>query len=182
MSQLGLPIDRMQDAFVRLINLVQTARDVGVPVFFLQLWIEESDLPEIMLEHFPPLRDLKHCAAASWDAAIIDQLQPLPTDTVIRHKRFSAFQTPDLESKLDDLGVQRLILAGFATNTVVDSTARSAFDRDLHVYIPRETTASYTPQMEEASLLGLSLGIARIVPLSDVIHALQHPGAEGEQA
>jgi ureidoacrylate peracid hydrolase len=173
MSQLGLPIDRMQAALAKVNELVSAAHKANLPVIFLQMWIEDSDAAGIVFEHFPPLRDLKHCAADSWDAAFVDQLQPQPTDSVIRHKRFSAFQTPELETKLHQLGIERLILSGFATNTVIDSTARSAFDRDLHVYVPREATASYTLQMEEASLLGLSLGMARIVPCADVIKAMQ---------
>jgi ureidoacrylate peracid hydrolase len=172
MSQLGLPIVRMQTALDRLGGLVEAARVAQVPVLFLQMWIEDSDSAGIVFQHFPPLRDLKHCAAESWDAELVDSLQAQPADTLIRHNRFSAFQSPHLESMLSDLGIKRLILAGFATNTVVDSTARSAFDRDLHVYIPRETTASYTPEMEEASLLALSVGIARVVPLERVIEAL----------
>jgi ureidoacrylate peracid hydrolase len=180
MSQLGLPIQRMQAVLPKLSELADTARKAGTPVFFLQMWVEGSDSAGIVFQHFPPLRDLKHCAADSWDAAFVDTLQPQPTDIVIRHKRFSAFQTPDLESRLNDLGIKRLILAGFATNTVIDSTARSAFDRDLHVYIPRETTASYTPEMEEASLLGLSVGIARVVPLGEVLKALQNPAPANE--
>lgn len=181
MSQLGLPIDRMKSVLTNIQSLAEAARKAGVPVLFLQMWIESSDSAGILFEHFPPLGDLKHRAADSWDAAFEDSLQPQPEDTVILHKRFSAFQSPGLEPKLDELGVKRIILAGYATNTVVDSTARSAFDRDLHVYIPREATASYTPEMEESSLLALSVGIARVVPLGEVLESLQKLGkANGE--
>jgi ureidoacrylate peracid hydrolase len=180
MAQLGLPIERMQAAAIEISKLADAARTAGVPVFFLQMWVEGTDSTGIMFDHFPPLRDLKHCAADSWGAGFVDALQPQPIDTVIRHKRFSAFQTPDLEAKLTERGIKRLLLSGFAANTVVDSTARSAFDRDLHVYIPRETTASYTPEMEEASLLGLSVGIARVVPLDAVLKALVSAAAAGD--
>ena len=180
MSQLGLPIDRMRDAMEHITKLVEAARAAALPVFFLQMWVEDYDSAGIMFQHFPPLRDLKHCAAGSWDAAFADGLQPQPSDTVIRHKRFSSFQSPELERKVADLGIKRLIICGFATNTVVDSTARSAFDRDIHTYIPREATASYTAEMEEASLLALSVGIARVVSLEEVLSSLRSsPKANG---
>jgi ureidoacrylate peracid hydrolase len=170
-AQLGLPIQRMQRALPHLKTLAAAARAAGLPVIFLQMWIEDYN-SGILVEHFPPLRDLRHCAAGSWDAQFIDELQPLEQETVVRHYRLSGFHESGLEQALSSLAVRSIVLAGFATNTVVESTARSAFDHDMHTYIPRETTASYTPEMAEASFLNLSVGIARVVQLDSVLRSL----------
>jgi ureidoacrylate peracid hydrolase len=173
MSQLGLPTERMRAALPRVTNLLDAARKAGLPIFVLQFWVEDYENAGILLEHFPPLRDLKHCAADTWDAAFVEQLAVAPSDSVIRHERFSGFHTPALEQQLSARGIDTLILAGFATNAALESTARSAFDRDIHVYIPREATASYTEEMEKASLLNLSLGFARIVTMDSVLKSLK---------
>ncbi|MDQ3023558.1 MAG: cysteine hydrolase [bacterium] len=173
MSQLGLPTERIHATLDILTSLLQEARAAGLPIFVLQMWVDDYDDAGLLMEQFPPLRALKHCAADTWDAAFADQISIAPADTVIRHERFSGFHATELEAKLSAQGIDTLILAGFATNAALESTARSAFDRDIHVYIPSEATASYTEEMEKASLLNLSLGFAKIVPIESVLAGLR---------
>ncbi len=59
-------------------------------------------------------------------------LNPLKTQQIIK-ARYSAFEGTDLKSKLDSLGVGRVVICGFMTNFCCESTAREAHDKDYFV-------------------------------------------------
>jgi ureidoacrylate peracid hydrolase len=181
MAQLGLPITRHQAALPKALQLLDTARQSGVQVAFLQLWLR-SDYSDagIIVENFPPLRDLKHCVENSWDAQFVAGIEPQGQDIVVRHTRFSGFHNTDLEAQLSRRGIGTIVVAGFATNAALESTVRSAFERDFHVFVPREATASYTAEMEEASVLNLAFGFAKVVPLETALDALRKASQPAE--
>ncbi len=97
-------------------TLVGKARSSGTPV----LWVQHSD------------QELKY-GSDLWKLS--PNFQPEPADAVI-HKRYnSAFASTDLETRLEHLGVKRLVLAGAATNWCVRATAYSAMDRGYGLVI-----------------------------------------------
>src|SRR5439155_24588829 len=61
-------------------------------------------------------------AEGSWGAEFYDGLGPLPGETVVTHNRNNAFYASPLESIVERVAPARLVLAGIATNFVVDST------------------------------------------------------------
>ncbi|MFJ9350526.1 isochorismatase family cysteine hydrolase [Streptomyces sp. NPDC101237] len=68
-------------------------------------------------------------------ADLIDELDVRPTDHLITKRRRSAFQDTGLDTLLRDLGVTQIVLAGIATSSGVESTARSASDYGYHVVL-----------------------------------------------
>lgn len=68
-------------------------------------------------------------------ADLIDELDVRPTDHLITKRRRSAFHDTGLDTLLRDLGVTQIVLAGIATSSGVESTARSASDYGYHVVL-----------------------------------------------
>ncbi|MFJ6216920.1 isochorismatase family protein [Streptomyces sp. NPDC092296] len=68
-------------------------------------------------------------------ADLIDELDVQPTDHLITKRRRSAFHDTGLDTLLRDLGVTQIVLAGIATSSGVESTARSASDHGYHVVL-----------------------------------------------
>jgi len=66
---------------------------------------------------------------------IVPEVAPHNGDIVLVKKRISAFFGTDLERKLRDLNVNKVLLAGVATDLAVQSAARDAHDRDFEVEI-----------------------------------------------
>ena len=68
-------------------------------------------------------------------ADLIDELDVQPTDHLVTKRRRSAFHDTGLDTLLRDLGVTQVVLAGIATSSGVESTARSASDHGYHVVL-----------------------------------------------
>jgi nicotinamidase-related amidase len=79
-------------------------------------------------------------------ADLIDELDVRPTDHLITKRRRSAFHDTGLDTLLRDLGVTQIVLAGIATSSGVESTARSASDHGYHVVLA--TDAMTDPDAE----------------------------------
>ncbi|MFJ2903226.1 cysteine hydrolase family protein [Streptomyces sp. NPDC087212] len=68
-------------------------------------------------------------------ADLIDELDVRPTDHLITKRRRSAFHDTGLDTLLRDVGATQVVLAGIATSSGVESTARSAADHGYHVVL-----------------------------------------------
>lgn len=120
--------------------LVRKARNSGTPV----LWIQHSD------------QELKYGSAA-WE--LTPNFNPAPSESVI-HKRYnSSFAETDLEIKLKQLGVKRIVLAGAATNWCLRATAYSAMDRGYDLVIVSDGHS--TTNLESSQ--------GRVIPAADII-------------
>ena len=177
-ARLGLPTDRTSTPIPRIREMIDAFHAAGAPVLYSQMWLR-SDYADagILAEVFPPLRDLGHCVAESWDAAIIDELTPAPNDFVVRKTRFDAFHGTSLELTLRCLGIEDVVMVGIATNVCVEATVRGAFSRDFRVLLPLDTHASYTEEMETGSVASMGFGFARLTDSESVLRALDEGAA-----
>jgi ureidoacrylate peracid hydrolase len=170
LARLGLDVSRNTATVAPIRRLIDAWHGVDGRVVFTEMSFQPNYADAGLIpERFPPLQALGHLIAGSWDAAIIDDLVPGPNDIVLHKSRFNPFYGTGLALRLRQLGVTTLVITGVATNICVDSAAREAFIRDFRVVIPREATASYTREMEEASLATLGFMFADVVPVDEVL-------------
>jgi nicotinamidase-related amidase len=120
--------------------LVGKARSSGTPV----LWVQHSD------------QELKYGSVA-WNLA--SNFKPAAGEYLIQKKYNSSFAETDLEVKLKQLGVKRLVLAGAATNWCLRATAYSAIDRGYNIVIVSD--AHSTTNLEPSK--------GRLIPAADII-------------
>jgi nicotinamidase-related amidase len=73
---------------------------------------------------------------------IVDTVAPRPDEPVIVKTYPSSFERTDLADRLRALGVEDLVLAGFMTHMCVNSTARAAFNHDVHPTVVAAATAT----------------------------------------
>ena len=67
------------------------------------------------------------------EAKVVDELAPLPEDTVVLKHRWSAFHQTHLELSLHTSGIDTIALIGGALEAGITSTAYSARDHDISV-------------------------------------------------
>lgn len=80
------------------------------------------------------------------------QLQPQNDDYFILKPKHSGFYSTSLESLLNQLEIDRLILTGIAGNICVLFTAHDAHMRNYSIAVPRDCIASNTPADNEYAL------------------------------
>ncbi|MFJ4714033.1 isochorismatase family protein [Streptomyces sp. NPDC088785] len=68
-------------------------------------------------------------------ADLVDELGARSGDLTVSKRRRSAFHDTGLDTLLRDHGVTQVVLAGVATGSGVESTARSAVDHGYHVVL-----------------------------------------------
>jgi ureidoacrylate peracid hydrolase len=152
-------------------RLLEEARRHDVPVIFVRThhdrWSDKEsyylrDSPVGILHHMQP----------NGRGSEFYRLEPRPDEYVLTKRRYSAFFGTELDILLRNLGTQRLILAGVATNVCVETTARDACMRDFDVVVVRECVAAYSEAAHNAALANIDRHFGRLVDVAHVAHEL----------
>ncbi|GIW07373.1 MAG: hypothetical protein KatS3mg060_2178 [Dehalococcoidia bacterium] len=88
----------------------------------------------------------------SWGAAFHERTAPRPGEVVVAGRGMSAFGGTDLDALLRLHRIETLVLAGFATNGVVESTAREAVDRGYGVVVLEDCCAAASDELHRNAL------------------------------
>lgn len=173
MAKIGLSPERGSRVIEPIRQLIDCFRSMGAPIVFTRMWLR-SDYKDagLLAEMIPTMHAAGGMIANTWDAQIIDELQPEPTDWVINKNRYSPFFQTNLEQALRLEGVENLVVCGVTTNVCVESVVRDAFFRDFRVTLPRDSTAAITQEMEEATFLSVDYCFGFVSTVDDVIRTL----------
>ena len=129
----------------RVAELAARARSARVPVVYVNdnfgRW--RSDF-HATVEHC-----LAHEAAGR---DVVQILRPQKTDYFVLKPKHSGFFSTTLDTLLEYLGVESVILAGLAANICVLFTANDAYMRDLKLFIPADCVASNTEELNAHAL------------------------------
>jgi nicotinamidase-related amidase len=88
-------------------------------------------------------------------ARIVSMLRPDDNDYFVLKPRHSAFYNTPLETLLQHLRVERLVLAGIAGDGCIHSTASDGHVRELQVTVCSDATASQTKARNDRALAHL---------------------------
>ena len=120
----------------RLRHALQASRDRGVLVVYVNA-SHRKGYPEVPRIPAPLAAGLVQSNAfirGTWGAQVIDELEPREDEIEIANFSTSAFIYTELDLILRNRGITTVVLAGLATNWVVESTARDAFNRGYAVW------------------------------------------------
>lgn len=107
----------------------------------------------------------------TWGAAFHDELGPTEGEAVVTHARINAFHDSDLEQILGGLGARRLIVAGVATHSAVEHTARHAADLGYEVVVAADACAAGDPALHEAGLHVLAPHVEWVATVDEILAA-----------
>ncbi len=96
------------------------------------------------------------CVPGTPGAEIIPELAPLPGETVLHKRRFSAFLFTEFDALLHRAGVRTLVLAGTQYPNCVRATAVDAMSRDYRTVVVTDCCSAQTPQVADANVFDLS--------------------------
>jgi len=112
---------------------IRYAREKGRPIIYVCDRHAEDD-PEF--ECWPP-----HAVAGTPGAEVVESLAPRPGDHIVEKTGYSGFFRTRLETLLDELEIEEVLICGVLTNTGVLYTAVDALQRGLKVIVPETCVA-----------------------------------------
>jgi nicotinamidase-related amidase len=154
-------------------RLLAAARQASVPVIYVSVKFRPGypDRPANA-----GLWQGLHAATAlvegTWGATVHEALTPQADEPVVTKRGVSAFMASDLEQILKNKRIGTLLLAGVATNFVVEGTAREASDRGYNVVIVGDCCASMSQEAHDASLNTSLPFLSTISTLEEALDAL----------
>jgi nicotinamidase-related amidase len=121
-----LKLEGVEEALAEAQRLLQRARALGVPVLHIAHDAGPGSPYDVRAEI----------------GQIADVVAPQGQEPVIIKNYPSSFEKTDLDTRLKDLGVKNLVLAGFMTHMCVNSTARAAFNHGYGTTVVASATAT----------------------------------------
>ncbi|MDJ0950555.1 MAG: cysteine hydrolase [Alphaproteobacteria bacterium] len=169
-------IDNMPGTRERMLKArvaIDKARDCGIPVVFIQE-VHRPDLVDFGRE-LDGDEDV-HCLENEPGTEIAaKEMGLLPTDYLIKKRRYSAFFGTDLEILLRGLRVDTLLLCGALTDVCVHYTFVDGHQADYFCRVIEDCVAGSSLEAHEAALRAmeyLQRGARR--SLDEVLEAMKH--------
>jgi len=120
----------------RLQSALQASREREVLVVYVNASHRKGypEVPRIPAPLAAGLVESNAFIRGTWGVQVIDELEPREDEIEIANYSTSAFIYTELDLILRNRGITTVVLAGLATNWVVESTARDAFNRGYAVW------------------------------------------------
>jgi nicotinamidase-related amidase len=83
---------------------------------------------------------------------IVPELYPRPGEPIVDKPGKGAFYATDLQSILQNRGIENLVVCGVTTEVCVNTTVREANDRGYRCIVPADCCGSYFPEFHDAAL------------------------------
>jgi maleamate amidohydrolase len=163
-------LPQAQDAVEATTELVETAREKDVPVY----WTVVRYAPTLadgglFVRKVPALACFAEDAQGGWgDLA----LEPDAGEVVVVKQYASAFFGTSLAPTLHAAKVDTVVLAGVSTSGCVRATAMDALNSGFHPQVVRQACADRTPEVHENNLTDLDAKYADVIDLAEALDRL----------
>ena len=120
--------------------------------------------------------NMQSFAKGSWGGEWHRDFAPQEGDVIIKeHWGQSGFANTDLDFRLKQQGIVKVIVIGLLANTCIESTSRFAMELGYHVTLVKDATAAFTKEMMRAAheLNGPTFAHA-ILTTAELVAALPH--------
>ena len=165
----GLPIQNLQTAIQPCVKLVAAARSAGIPVIYTR-YMYRPDYADggILVKHLlPELKDAKALQAGTWDIEVVPELAPQDGDFVVDKNRPSAFYATSMETILNGLDVDSLVVCGVTTNCCVETSVRDASQRDFKTFVVQDAVAELDDERHQVALKSMAMLFGNLVSVAD---------------
>ncbi|WP_336785724.1 cysteine hydrolase family protein [Paenibacillus sp. MMO-177] len=171
-AKTGIDVSAAGKMIPDLQALLDSAREHGVPVIFLQTNHEKATDSEVWVSRFKdgvnPI-----CHTGSWGAEFFN-VSPTEQDIIVKKHRYSGFIHTRLESVLQTLKIETLIMTGVSTNLCVESTARDGFMRDYHIILMKDACAAFSQEEHDMTVKTVDTYFGMAATTKDVMNYWQN--------
>ncbi|MCY1303356.1 Isochorismatase family protein YecD [compost metagenome] len=152
-------------------RLIEGARAVSIPVVHVRT--ARPAISGAYFENAPIFRNVVAAGAVvegEWGSEFYAGLGPTTDERVVLHNRVNGFFDSSLEMRLRELGARHLVIAGVATNSCVEHTARHAADMGYVVTVAQDACSAANPDVHNAALFNIGL-IGAVADVDQLIKA-----------
>jgi nicotinamidase-related amidase len=148
------------DVFQRSIALAKAFRDKGLHV----LWVNVAGGSSSRTDLAPEMGDLPD----NW-AELPEELGVAPTDKTLTKYGWGAFHDDRMDTLLKEAGVGQIFLTGLTTSQAVESTARSAHERNYHVVVVTDAIGDLDTDAHAHSVNKIFPNLAELTTTEEVL-------------
>ncbi|HWX44291.1 MAG TPA: isochorismatase family cysteine hydrolase [Solirubrobacteraceae bacterium] len=146
-------------------SFLDELRALGVPVVHLQLINLEDDPHAERYDGWLPV------TKGSDGARILEEFFA-EGDVLVEKNKDSGFYETQLHERLQELGVDTVIITGMQTQICVQTTAADAFFRGYNVVVPPDAVVSARPEDKERALEWLGSYCATVMSTAELVDAI----------
>jgi nicotinamidase-related amidase len=150
----------------QMTGFLDEARTLGVPVVHLQLINLEDDPHAERYDGWLPV------TKGSEGARIVAEFLA-DTDVIVEKNKDSGFYETELHDRLQELGVDTVVITGMQTQICVQTTAADAYFRGYNVIVPPDAVVSANADDQERALQWLGSYCATIMPIAELVAAIE---------
>ncbi len=164
---------KKQNVVANVKATAEAARKAGMAV--IHVWyVVEPGAPGLKINAplFKGVKDAKAMVRGSWGVKPAKGLEPKKGDHVVEKMRMNAFHNTRLETLLNGLGIETLVISGAWTNFSIEHTARHGADAGYRVVVLTDGTSTVNDEWQNAAINYALQNVAERVPCKDVIRAL----------
>jgi nicotinamidase-related amidase len=114
-----------------------------------------------------------HCPPGSKESQLLDELRAQDDEIVLTKTCGGAFNGTMIDQILRNIGIQNLIVVGVVTNGCVEATVRDASDRSYDVIVVEDACATWTQEMQAASIWTMEEVYAKVKTTHEVLTLLE---------
>lgn len=108
---------------------------------------------------------------------LIPELDRQPNDIVVTKRTWGAFASTDLDVRLTALGVTQVVVAGVATGTGVEATARQAYEQGFNVTLAIDAMTDMHPESHDYSVTNIFPRLGETGTTRDIVELLEKRSA-----
>jgi nicotinamidase-related amidase len=157
-------------AIPTFVSFLDSIRAAGHQIIHLQLVNNPDDLnAERYEDGFLPVQKGTH------GADVMSEFLA-PDDMIMEKSKDSGFYETDLHERLQDLGVETVLVTGMQTQICVQTTAADAFFRGYSVWVPSDCVVSARPEDRDRALQWLEGYCATVATSAEIVELIETTG------
>lgn len=158
-------------------KVLKVCRRNEIPVIYTKhVLYDEYDVSPLEITYQPWLKK-DGIRANTSGVKVVEELQPLSSETVLEKHRYDAFYNTRLETVIRNIRgagvVDTVIITGTVTSVCCENTARSAFMRDFKVAFIGDACGGFDEESHRATLSIIDRVFGRVMTTEELVEQIE---------
>jgi len=166
-----MPVPSAEEVIPKVRNILDFFRRLRLPVIHV-IREHRQDASDVEISRIEKFKQRNYGLKGTKGAEIIDELKPVPGETVLAKKRFSAFFATELPLILDRIRPEYVVIAGIQTPNCIRHTAVDSLCHNFKTIVVSDATTAATAEIHQANLADMERMGIRVLTIEQVEETL----------